>query len=191
MNVSVYLLSKYRLLSSYISLYLLIPSKLYSHQSLGQSNGAVGIVAIAIGTNLVGKGLGDRCTANHYLYLVADAGFLERSADHAQGKVAVAHALLAGAGVGLAGIDEDAAHAFSAGGFEVGLRHEHRGGLEKVGGELNAYTTKEETVLHSTVLAEDISKAIDLLFELAFTSTFPQKELEKERDVVLDEIVSY
>lgn len=63
--------------------------------------------------------------------------------------------------------------------------------LEKVGGELNAYTTKEETVLHSTVLAEDISKAIDLLFELAFTSTFPQKELEKERDVVLDEIVSY
>ncbi len=63
--------------------------------------------------------------------------------------------------------------------------------LEKVGGELNAYTTKEETVLHATVLAEDISKAINLLFELAFTSTFPQKEIDKERDVVLDEIVSY
>ncbi len=63
--------------------------------------------------------------------------------------------------------------------------------LEKVGGELNAYTTKEETVLHTTVLEEDLPKAIDLLMELAFTSTFPQKELEKERDVILEEIVSY
>ena len=51
--------------------------------------------------------------------------------------------------------------------------------LERVGGELNAYTTKEETVLHSTVLFEDLPKAVDLLMELAFTSTFPQKELEK------------
>ena len=63
--------------------------------------------------------------------------------------------------------------------------------LERVGGELNAYTTKEETVLHSTVLREDLPKAIDLLMELAFTSEFPQKELEKERDVVVEEIVSY
>ena len=63
--------------------------------------------------------------------------------------------------------------------------------LERVGGELNAYTTKEETVLHSTVLREDLPKAIDLLVELAFTSTFPQKELEKERDVIVEEIVSY
>ncbi len=63
--------------------------------------------------------------------------------------------------------------------------------LERVGGELNAYTTKEETVLHSTVLKEDLPKAIDLLMELAFTSVFPQKELEKERDVIIEEIVSY
>lgn len=63
--------------------------------------------------------------------------------------------------------------------------------LEKVGGELNAYTTKEETVLHTTLLKEDLPKAIDLLMELAFTSTFPQKELEKERDVIIEEIVSY
>ena len=63
--------------------------------------------------------------------------------------------------------------------------------LEKVGGELNAYTTKEETVLHATVLKEDLPKAIDLLMELAFTSSFPQKELEKERDVIMEEIVSY
>lgn len=63
--------------------------------------------------------------------------------------------------------------------------------LERVGGELNAYTTKEDTVLHATVLQEDISKAIDLLLELAFTSVFPPKEIDKEREVILDEIVSY
>lgn len=63
--------------------------------------------------------------------------------------------------------------------------------LERVGGELNAYTTKEETVLHSTLLREDLPKAIDLLMELAFTSTFPEKELDKERDVIIEEIVSY
>lgn len=63
--------------------------------------------------------------------------------------------------------------------------------LEKVGGELNAYTTKEETVLQATVLREDLYRAVDLLLEMAFTSIFPPKELEKEREVILDEIVSY
>ncbi|MDD2594623.1 MAG: pitrilysin family protein [Bacteroidales bacterium] len=63
--------------------------------------------------------------------------------------------------------------------------------LEKLGGELNAYTTKEETVIYSTVLKEDITKSADLLFELAFTSTFPEKELKKERSVVIDEINMY
>lgn len=63
--------------------------------------------------------------------------------------------------------------------------------LEKVGGELNAYTTKEETVLHATVLKEDLHTAVDLLLELAFTSVFPDKELNKEREVILDEIISY
>ncbi|MEG0517487.1 MAG: pitrilysin family protein [Bacteroidales bacterium] len=63
--------------------------------------------------------------------------------------------------------------------------------LEKVGGELNAYTTKEETVLQATVLREDLYHAVDLLLEMAFTSVFPPKELEKEREVILDEIVSY
>ena len=63
--------------------------------------------------------------------------------------------------------------------------------LEVLGGELNAYTAKEETVLYSTVLKEDTAKAVDLLFELAFTSTFPQKELDKERCVVIDEINMY
>ena len=63
--------------------------------------------------------------------------------------------------------------------------------LEREGGELNAYTTKEEIVLCATTLREDLPKAVDLLAELAFTSTFPQKELEKELDVVYDEIISY
>lgn len=63
--------------------------------------------------------------------------------------------------------------------------------LERLGGELNAYTTKEDTVLHATVLKEDLPKAIDLLVEMAFSSTFPEKEVEKERVVILDEINSY
>lgn len=63
--------------------------------------------------------------------------------------------------------------------------------LESLGGELNAYTTKEETVIHATVLKEDIAKAVELLSDLAFNSKFPVKELLKERDIVLDEISSY
>ena len=63
--------------------------------------------------------------------------------------------------------------------------------LDRLGGELNAYTTKEEIVLHATVLKEDLLKAARLLFELATESTFPEKEIETERGVVLDEIISY
>ena len=65
------------------------------------------------------------------------------------------------------------------------------GFLDKLGGELNAYTTKEEIVLHATVLKEDWKKAAGLLFELATEATFPQTEIETERGVVLDEIISY
>lgn len=60
--------------------------------------------------------------------------------------------------------------------------------LERLGGELNAYTTKEEIVLYSTTLKEDVTKAVDLLFELAFDPAFSPKELEKEKSVVVDEI---
>ena len=63
--------------------------------------------------------------------------------------------------------------------------------IDSLGGELNAYTNKEETVLHTTVLKEDIAKAIDILFEIAFTSLFDEKELQKEKIVVADEINSY
>ncbi|MCQ2142897.1 MAG: insulinase family protein [Bacteroidales bacterium] len=63
--------------------------------------------------------------------------------------------------------------------------------LDRLGGELNAYTTKEEIVLHATVLLEDLAKASSLLFELATDSQFPEKEIEKEKGVVIEEISSY
>lgn len=63
--------------------------------------------------------------------------------------------------------------------------------LDRLGGELNAYTTKEEIVLHATVLKEDLWKAVKLLFELAMEATFPDDEIQTERGVVLDEIISY
>ncbi|MDO5442526.1 MAG: pitrilysin family protein [Bacteroidia bacterium] len=63
--------------------------------------------------------------------------------------------------------------------------------LDRLGGELNAYTTKEEIVFHATVLKEDLSKAAGLLFELATQATFPEKEIATEKGVVIDEIQSY
>ena len=65
------------------------------------------------------------------------------------------------------------------------------GYLEKLGGELNAFTTKEEIVIHATVLKEDLPKAGALLFELATSATFPEREVEVEKGVVIDEIQSY
>ncbi len=63
--------------------------------------------------------------------------------------------------------------------------------LERLGGELNAFTTKEETVIHATVLKEDIGKAVELLADIVFNSVFPEKELLKEKIIVMDEISSY
>lgn len=63
--------------------------------------------------------------------------------------------------------------------------------LDDVGGELNAYTSKEETVVHATFLKEDYHRAVELLYDILFRSTFPEKELVKEKEVVLDEINSY
>ena len=63
--------------------------------------------------------------------------------------------------------------------------------LDKLGGELNAFTTKEEIVLHATVLKEDLSKAATLLFELATDPVFPEHEINTEKGVVIDEIQSY
>jgi len=63
--------------------------------------------------------------------------------------------------------------------------------LEDVGGDLNAYTTKEETCVHASFMKEDFAKAFDLLSDLIFRATFPEKEIEKEKEIVLDEINSY
>ena len=65
------------------------------------------------------------------------------------------------------------------------------GYLDRLGGELNAFTTKEEIVLHATVLKEDMAKAAALLFELATCPTFPDQEINTEKGVVIDEIQSY
>lgn len=63
--------------------------------------------------------------------------------------------------------------------------------LENLGGELNAYTTKEDTTLHATVLRHDFRRAVELVADVIFRSTFPERELNKEREVIADEINSY
>jgi predicted Zn-dependent peptidase len=63
--------------------------------------------------------------------------------------------------------------------------------LDSVGGELNAYTTKEETVVHASVMMEHSSRAMELLSDILFNSIFPLNEIEKEKEVVVDEIQSY
>lgn len=65
------------------------------------------------------------------------------------------------------------------------------GYLDRLGGELNAFTTKEEIVFHATVLKEDLPKASSLLLELATCPTFPENEINTEKGVVVDEIHSY
>lgn len=63
--------------------------------------------------------------------------------------------------------------------------------IEDVGGELNAYTTKEETALYSTFLNQDFERAAELLSDILFNSVYPQKELNREKEVIAEEINSY
>lgn len=63
--------------------------------------------------------------------------------------------------------------------------------LDKLGGEINAFTTKEEIVIHSMVLKEDLGKAAELMLDLATCPSFPSQEIDTERGVVIDEILSY
>lgn len=63
--------------------------------------------------------------------------------------------------------------------------------LEIVGGDLNAYTTKEYTCLQASFLEPHLERAMDLLQDIAFFSTFPEEEMNKEKEVILDEISSY
>lgn len=63
--------------------------------------------------------------------------------------------------------------------------------MENVGGDLNAYTNKEETVVYAAFLTEHFDRAAELLSDIVFRSTFPQNEIEKETEVIIDEIQSY
>jgi predicted Zn-dependent peptidase len=63
--------------------------------------------------------------------------------------------------------------------------------LEDVGGELNAYTTKEDTAVHASFIKEDYERAVEIIYDIAFNSVLPEKEIEKEKDVVIEEINSY
>lgn len=63
--------------------------------------------------------------------------------------------------------------------------------LEVVGGDLNAYTTKEYTCLHASFLNPHLDRAVELLQDIAFFSNFPDLEMEKEKGVIIDEILSY
>ena len=63
--------------------------------------------------------------------------------------------------------------------------------MENVGGDLNAFTTKEETFIYSTFLKEYFPRAVELLGDIIFNSEFPQIQINREREVVLDEIDSY
>jgi predicted Zn-dependent peptidase len=63
--------------------------------------------------------------------------------------------------------------------------------LESVGGDLNAFTTKESTVYYAAVLREHLSRAVDLLCDIVLHSTYPQHEIDKEIAVICDEIESY
>ena len=63
--------------------------------------------------------------------------------------------------------------------------------MENVGGDLNAYTNKEETVVYAAFLTEHLERALELLGDIVFHSTFPKHEIEKETEVIIDEIQSY
>lgn len=115
---------------------------------------------------------------------------------HRQVKSSVAHcALVVGAGSrdeerGQYGLAHFAEHAFFKGterrrAWQVNCR------LENLGGELNAFTTKEDTTIHATTLRGDFAKAAELIADIAFRSTFPHRELEREKEVIVDEINTY
>lgn len=63
--------------------------------------------------------------------------------------------------------------------------------MERVGGDLNAYTTKEETVVYAAFMKEHLDRAVELICDVVFNSTFPQHEMDKEAEVIVEEIESY
>ncbi len=63
--------------------------------------------------------------------------------------------------------------------------------MENVGGEINAYTSKEDTCIYATFMNVHYARCLDLISDLVFSSVFPEKEIQKEKDVIIDEINSY
>lgn len=63
--------------------------------------------------------------------------------------------------------------------------------MDDSGGELNAYTSKEETCIHSSFLKHDYERSLELMSDIIFHSTFPGNEIQKEKEVIIDEINSY
>lgn len=63
--------------------------------------------------------------------------------------------------------------------------------LDRVGGELNAFTGKEDTTIHASFLTQYFERAAEIVSDIVFHSTFPEKEIQKEKEVILDEIHSY
>jgi len=63
--------------------------------------------------------------------------------------------------------------------------------IDSVGGELNAYTAKEETCIYASFQKEYLERSVELIADITFNSTFPAKEIEKEKDIIIDEIHSY
>ncbi len=63
--------------------------------------------------------------------------------------------------------------------------------MEAIGGDLNAYTNKEETVVHAAFMREHLARATELVLDIVFNSTFPQHEIDKEREVIAEEMESY
>ncbi len=63
--------------------------------------------------------------------------------------------------------------------------------LENLGGELNAFTTKEDTTIHATTLRGDFAKAVELIADVSLHSTYPDSEMEREKEVIYDEINTY
>ena len=92
------------------------------------------------------------------------------------------------------GADEGAAHFIEHSLFK-GTEHRRAyhilNRIDGVGGELNAFTTKEETCVYASSLSEHLERCLELFADILFHSTFPLKEIEKEKDVVLEEINSY
>jgi predicted Zn-dependent peptidase len=63
--------------------------------------------------------------------------------------------------------------------------------MEDVGGEINAYTTKEETCVYASFLKQEYKRAMELIYDICFHSVFPPKEINREKNIILDEILSY